>query len=128
MANRILARHDDGTLTEQRDGEMGYEGAHAAISIERSAAGAPGLFFTLTDYHGNGLSGESSVFVPDGAAFLAPVLEWLNADRQKTQVLAAAKIVHQIECGCPYDGEHSDADIERREQIARAVLNAKESA
>ena len=38
------------------------------------------------------------------------------------QVHEASKRIHAIECGCPYDGEHAEADIERRDRIARAVL------
>ena len=82
MANRTLASHDDGTLTEQRDGELGYDGAHSTLRIERSAAGRPGLLFIIEDHHGGGLSGETCVSIEDGNAFLAPVLEWLNESRR----------------------------------------------
>lgn len=79
MANRTLARYDDGKLTEQRDGELGYEGWHSVLRIERSAAGQPGLFFVIEDWDGGFKAGESCVVVEDGNAFLAPVLEWLAA-------------------------------------------------
>jgi hypothetical protein len=46
----------------------------------------------------------------------------VQGEPSDAQVLEASKRVHAIECGCPYDGEHTGADIERRDRIARAVL------
>lgn len=44
------------------------------------------------------------------------------------KVLDASKKIHDIECGCPYSGEHAGAELERWEGIARAVLETKASA
>lgn len=35
-----------------------------------------------------------------------------------------ARTIHDHECGCAYDGEHTDADIERRDALATAVRTA----
>lgn len=44
------------------------------------------------------------------------------SEQDASLVLRATAKLHDIECGCPHSGEHTWADIERREQIARAVL------
>lgn len=74
MANRMLAQISDGKPNE--DGI--FEGWHSVLRVDRSAAGQPGLLFVIEDYDGGLKAGETCVTVPDGNAFLAPVLDWLN--------------------------------------------------
>lgn len=61
------------------------EGPYWSLTIERSAAGQPGLFFTIktqtfsdADRHIASLNHEMTIVVEDGNELLAPVLEWLN--------------------------------------------------
>lgn len=49
-----------------------HEGPNYTLRIDRSAAGAPGLLFTIEV---GGI--ESTVIVKDGRKLLEPVTEWL---------------------------------------------------
>jgi hypothetical protein len=76
MANRVLVTYEEERLPE---------GAHWTLEIQRSAAGQPGLLFTIKtetfsedDRHIESLNRELTIVVTDGNALLAPVLEWLN--------------------------------------------------
>lgn len=80
MANRILARADDNPGEILEDGERHKTGMWEEVTIERSAAGAPGLLFIITRYEGDQMYDQMSVTVPNGAAFLAPVNAWLNGN------------------------------------------------
>ncbi len=66
MSNRALTRYDDGC-----------EGMHECVTIERSAAGQPGIMITINRYDGDLLHDQMCVSIPNGDAFLAPVNEWL---------------------------------------------------
>ena len=75
MADRNLV-----TFEEERN----EHGPHWTLHIDRSAAGQPGLFFTIktemhaeADKHIESLNRELTVVVKDGVALLAPVLAWL---------------------------------------------------
>lgn len=80
MSNRTLARATDAIPEILEDGEPHNVGMWEEVRIERSAAGAPGLFFIITRYDGDQMYDQMSVHVPDGAAFLAPVNGWLNGN------------------------------------------------
>lgn len=80
MANRILARADDNPGEILEDGELHKIGMWDEITIERSAAGAPGLLFVMTRYENDVPFDQMVVYVPDGAAFLAPVNAWLKGN------------------------------------------------
>lgn len=80
MANRRLARADDNPGEILEDGELHKVGMWDAITIERSAAGAPGLMFVMTRYENSMMFDQMTVTVEDGAAFLAPVNAWLNGN------------------------------------------------
>ena len=75
MANRNLV-----TFEEERN----EHGPHWTLHIDRSAAGQPGLFFTIkSEMHDpvyEKLNQEMTVVVSDGIALLAPVLSWLATD------------------------------------------------
>lgn len=79
MANRTLARHTDNTPEILEDGEPHNVGMWEQVTIERSAAGQPGLLFVITRYENDQMFDQMCVVVPDGAAFLAPVNKWLEA-------------------------------------------------
>ena len=80
MANRTLARADDAVTTIGPDGEPHRFGMWDEITIERSAAGAPGLLFVMTRYENDRTFDQMCVSAPDGAAFLAPVIAWLSGN------------------------------------------------
>ena len=80
MANRILTRADDNPGEILEDGELHKTGMWEEVTVERSAAGAPGLLFVITRYDGDLIHDRMCVTVPDGAAFLAPVNAWLNGN------------------------------------------------
>lgn len=83
MANRTLARADDNPGEILEDGELHKVGMWDEITIERSAAGAPGLMFVMTRYENSMMSDRMVVCVEDGAAFLAPVNTWLKENENK---------------------------------------------
>lgn len=66
MADRTLVSY---TEPKGDPGTSSY-----TMKVDRSAAGAPGLFFTII----NGLEEETTIYVVDGEALLEPVLEWLK--------------------------------------------------
>ena len=73
MSNRTLVAYEE----ERHGGEP-----HWRLEIERSAAGTPGLLFTISYKMHNRqyahLDREMIVIVKDGNALLAPVMAWLN--------------------------------------------------
>lgn len=80
MANRALARADDNPGEILEDGELHKTGMWDEITIERSAAGAPGLMFVMTRYENSMMFDQMCVTVPDGSTFLHPVMEWLGME------------------------------------------------
>jgi hypothetical protein len=75
MADRNLV-----TFEEERN----EHGPHWTLEIDRSAAGQPGLFFTIkSEMHDpvyEKLNQEMTVVVKDGVALFAPVLTWLATE------------------------------------------------
>lgn len=76
MANRTLATYEEKRLDT---------GPHWTLTVDRSAGGAPGLFFTIRtqtfdpeDRDIASLNQEMTVVVEDGNEFLKPVIEWLQ--------------------------------------------------
>ena len=76
MADRNLVHYEE---------ERNSEGPYWTLDIERSAAGQPGLLFTIeskafseSDRHIEALNRQMTIVVRDGNALLAPVLEWLG--------------------------------------------------
>ena len=80
MANRVLARYTDSPGEILEDGEYHQVGMWDEVVIERSAAGAPGLVFIMSRRDGDLIHDQMVVRVKDGAAFLRPVLDWLNVE------------------------------------------------
>lgn len=78
MSNRTLARADDNPGEILEDGELHKLGMWEEVTIERSAAGSPGLLFVITRYENDQMYDQMCVSVKDGAAFLAPVIAWLS--------------------------------------------------
>lgn len=74
MADRTLVLYEE---------ERNEFGPYWRLRIDRSAAGQPGLLFTIStemydaERYPN-LSQELTIVVKDGNALLAPVIEWLN--------------------------------------------------
>ncbi|WP_406245843.1 hypothetical protein ACI7YT_12445 [Microbacterium sp. M] len=93
MANRTLTRADDNPGEILEDGELHKVGMWEEVVIERSSAGAPGLIFIITRYEGDQMYDQMCVSVPDGAAFLAPVNDWLRGNDPE------AWVVHSIDEG-----------------------------
>lgn len=81
MSNRTLARFDDNPGEVLEDGELHKVGMWEEVAVERSAAGQPGLLFIITRYENSQQFDQMCVSVPDGNAFLAPVLHWLAGNR-----------------------------------------------
>jgi hypothetical protein len=73
MSDRTLVKYEE---------PRSHKGPYWGLTIERSAAGQPGLFFTISHRSFDGtLKGEElTVMVDDGRALLAPVIEWLNQE------------------------------------------------
>lgn len=72
MGDRTLARYEE---------PRNEEGPHWSLEIDRSAAGAPGLLFTIHNdpFEGSPLKAEQmTVVVEDGRSLLAPVNAWLE--------------------------------------------------
>lgn len=70
MADRTLVRYEEPRLDD---------GPHWSLEISRSAAGQPGLFFTIQHKSLDGtFEEEMTVIVDDGNVLLAPVLAWLD--------------------------------------------------
>lgn len=69
----------DRTLVEYQE-ERNEEGPYWRLEIQRSAAGQPGLLFTISyeSFDGSLDPAELTILVDDGNTLLAPVLEWLN--------------------------------------------------
>lgn len=84
MADRNLVTYLEET-EQTKDGLTGYQ-----IEIERSAAGQPGILITVT----NALGEPSTLYIKDGLALFAPVLEWLLKDggELETQVAHMANV------------------------------------
>jgi len=75
MADRNIVTYEE---------DRNEHGPHWTLQIDRSAAGQPGLFFTIkTEAHSardkliDSLNQELTVVAKDGVALLAPVLSWL---------------------------------------------------
>lgn len=75
MADRNIVTYEE---------DRNDDGPHWTLEIDRSAAGQPGLFFTIkTEMHSardkmiEPLNRELTVVAKDGVALLAPVLQWL---------------------------------------------------
>ena len=71
MSDRNLVSYDEPRLPD---------GPYWRLRIDRSAAGAPGLLFTIehASFDGTLPLQDMTVIVEDGRALLAPVLKWLN--------------------------------------------------
>ena len=70
----------DRTLTSSTEERLPH-GPYWTVGIDRSANGAPGLFFTITHESASKLGhDEMSVYVKDGNEFLKPVIAWLAAN------------------------------------------------
>lgn len=53
--------------------------------------------------------------------------EWSKPEKRvvhEAEMLAGAKALHNYECGCRYEGEHSTMDILRWEHMAVKVLES----
>lgn len=97
MADRNLVHYEE---------ERNPEGPYWTLDIDRSAAGQPGLFFTIesktfseADRHIESLNQRMTIVVKDGDALLRPVLEWLQKGAAPDSEPAAAdKCAY---CGVP---------------------------
>lgn len=76
----------DRTLVSYEETRLEY-GPHWTLTASRSAAGAPGLFFTIKtstgspeDRHIVALNQEMTIYVEDGNEFLKPIIAWLEAN------------------------------------------------
>lgn len=77
MANRVLAYATDAEPTVHESGQEYMEGMWESVTIERSAAGQPGIMIVMERRDGDLMEDQMVVTVKDGAAFLRPVFEWL---------------------------------------------------
>lgn len=60
-----------------------WDSAGAELRIDRSAAGRPEIFFTISQREVDGSTSEElTVVVPDGIEFLEPVMQWLHHPHQ----------------------------------------------
>lgn len=96
MSNRVLTRADDNPGEILEDGELHKVGMWEEVTIERSAAGAPGLLFIITRYENGMTYDQMCVTVPDGAAFLAPVNAWLNCNDPQPWVWNDRGVEHRL--------------------------------
>lgn len=88
MANRELTSFTEPTLSHSRDV------IPATIKIERLASGAPGLMvlFQIDE-------SEQSIVIPDGVAFLAPVVRWLGGEKAVTAPTVSETVARATEIG-----------------------------
>lgn len=78
MANRQLAYATDAEPTMHESGQEYMEGMWESVTIERSAAGQPGILIIMERRDGDLMEDQMCVTVKDGAAFLRPVMAWLH--------------------------------------------------
>lgn len=79
MGNRTLALFDEAKIQKEWGEHPGY---HSILRIERSAAGQPRLLFIIESFDDDGeVYSSSMVIVPNGRKLLAPVMEWLKAEK-----------------------------------------------
>jgi hypothetical protein len=74
MSDRTLSTYEEPRLDD---------GPHWTITAERSAAGQPGVFFTIQHVWAYGKTDELTIVVDDADKFLAPVFAWLTEPEQQ---------------------------------------------
>lgn len=77
MANRVLAYATDAEPTVHESGQEYMEGMWESVTIERSAAGQPGLMIVMERHDGDLMEDQMVVSIKDGRKFLEHVIEWL---------------------------------------------------
>lgn len=77
------------------------EGMWESVTIERSAAGRPGIMIVMERRDGDLMEDQMVVTVKDGLEFLRPVFEWLmGADLPKVEREARCPYSHELgRCG-----------------------------
>jgi hypothetical protein len=114
MADRNIV-----TFEEERN----EHGPHWTLEIDRSAAGQPGLFFTIKsqmhDRAYDKLDNEMTVVVKDGIALLAPVLSWLSTEDLVEEICKS----EAIKDGIDWSFLTSEQKVFVRE-VVRNALNA----
>ena len=101
MANRQLAYATDAEPTMHESGQEYMEGMWESVTIERSAAGQPGILIIMERRDGDLMEEQMCVTVKDGAAFLRPVFEWLmGGDLPRAEREARCPYSHELDrCG-----------------------------
>lgn len=88
MANRVLAYATDAEPTVHESGQEYMEGMWESVTIERSAAGQPGLMIVMERHDGDLMEDQMVVSIKDGRRFLEHVIEWLAARGPESEARA----------------------------------------
>ena len=123
MSNRQLAYATDAEPAMHESGIEYMEGMWESVTIERSAAGQPGILIIMERRDGDLMEDQMCVTVKDGTEFLRPVFEWLHGgDLPKAEREARCPYSHQLDrCSkCGWTRPMSDRRIEAAQRAAEA--------
>lgn len=80
MSNRQLAYATGAEPAMHESGIEYMEGMWESVTVERSAAGQPGILIIMERRDGDLMEDQMCVTVKDGLEFLRPVMAWLHAN------------------------------------------------